>query len=207
MTKKEINQKTIVALDNFSAPMAEEIIDKWKDEVHGFKLNHTLFPTLAHVHHNIFCDYKLFDIPNTMESVIEYAINKGAKMITVHVNNSPRAMECIAKYSQQIKLLGVTYLTSWDHNDLQFVYNKQSQDIYERAVWLMTQHNFYGMICSPKDLRLLKDAIPKSNKLKKFCPGIRQDLGNLQDQVRVTTAQDALDAGADYIIIGRSFFV
>ena len=134
--------KVILALDNYSVPMAEEIISHWQGKVHGFKLNHVLFPKIGKQYQNIFCDYKLFDIPNTMEKVVESVIDDGADMISVHINNNHTAIEALAKYAGDIKLLGVTYLTSWDHNDLQFVYNTSSAEIYKRAVWLMKKYGF-----------------------------------------------------------------
>jgi len=201
-----INKKTIVALDDMSAPMATEVIEHWKDKVHGFKLNHVLFPKIGKHYANIFCDYKLFDIPNTMEKVVESVIDAGADMISIHINNNHTAIEALGKYSAEIKLLGVTYLTSWDHNDLQFVYNTSSAEIYKRSVWLMNKYGFYGMVCSPKDLYMLQEFVPDSKSLKKICPGIRENMYEKQDQIRVGTAEEALNGGADYLVMGRSFF-
>ncbi len=198
--------KVILALDNYSVPMAEEIISHWQGKVHGFKLNHVLFPKIGKQYQNIFCDYKLFDIPNTMEKVVESVIDDGADMISVHINNNHTAIEALAKYAGDIKLLGVTYLTSWDHNDLQFVYNTSSAEIYKRAVWLMKKYGFYGMVCSAKDLNMIKAFIPESESLKKICPGIRANLYDKQDQIRVATAEQAINDGADYLVMGRSFF-
>ena len=206
MNTEDINKKTIVALDDMSVPMAEEIIEHWKNKVHGFKLNHVLFPKIGKHYANIFCDYKLFDIPNTMEKVVESVIDEGANMISIHINNNHTAIEALAKYSGKIKLLGITYLTSWDHNDLKFIYNTSSAEIYKRSVWLMKKHGFYGMVCSAKDLNMIKAFIPESESLKKICPGIRSDVYNTQDQVRVATAEQAINDGADYLVMGRSFF-
>jgi len=198
----DINAKTIVALDNFTVEEADNIIQEWKYKVHGFKLNHTLYPYMKTNHRNIFCDYKLYDIPNTMCSVIEHLIDTGADMVTVNMNNNIKAIEAISKYADKIKLLGVTVLTSWDNNDPYFVHKQFLWDMYKRTTWMMKKFGFWGMICSPKDLKILEDV----EGLKKICPGIRYDVYNSQDQVRVSTPEDAINNGADYLVMGRSFF-
>ena len=199
--------KIIVALDNFSVPMAKEVIEKYSNDVRGFKMNHTLYPYMGkEEYNNIFCDYKLFDIPNTMCSIIEYLIYSGAEMATIHMNNNIKAIESLRKYANKIKLLGVTFLTSWDYDDTRNVYNKSAYNLYKRSSLLMKDNGFWGMICSPKDLLLLKNDIPDSNKLKKICPGIRYNVDDKQDQIRVSTPEDAIKDGADYLVMGRSFF-
>ena len=200
------NSKTIVALDNFSVPMARDIIAKYNNEVYGFKMNHTLYPYMGKEYNNIFCDYKLFDIPNTMCSVIESVIDSGAEMMTVHMSNNVDSIEAISQYSDKIKLLGVTFLTSWTHNDVRSVFEKSIYNAYKRSSWMMKKYNFWGMICSPKDLLLLEKDVSDSHGLKKICPGIRHDVFNSQDQVRVSTPEYAIEHGADYLVMGRSFF-
>jgi len=64
----------------------------------------------------------------------------------------------------------------------------------------MEDNGFYGMICSAQDLQYL----PKT-ELKKICPGIRHNT-IADDQIRIATPQEAYDLGADYIVMGRSFF-
>ena len=192
--------KVIVALDNFSVPMAEEIMDRWRSQVYGFKLNHLLYPYVGKYHNKIFCDYKLFDIPNTMCTVIEHLITSGADMVTVHMSNNKKSIETLKQYSQDIKLLGVTVLTSWDNIDVNNVYNSSLESCYNRSIDLMEDNGFYGMICSPQDLSVIKHT-----SLKKICPGIRLTPG-IDDQVRTSSAEQAFSAGADYLVMGRSFF-
>lgn len=201
-----INSKTIVALDNFTVEEANKLIQEWKYKVYGFKLNHILYPYTKTNHRNIFCDYKLFDIPNTMCYVIEHLIDTGADMVTVHMNNNLKAIESLRKYADKIKLLGVTFLTSWDYDDTRSVYNKSAYNLYKRSTMLMKDNGFWGMICSPKDLLLLKEDILDSYELKKICPGIRYDIDDKQDQIRVSTPEEAIKNGADYLVMGRSFF-
>jgi len=192
--------KVILALDNYSVPMAEEIISRWQSEVWGFKLNHNLYPYIGKNYNNIFCDYKLYDIPNTMCGVLDRLVDDGCEMVTVHMTNNKAAIEVLSKYADKIKLLGVSVLTSWNFADIDKVFRSSVEDIYSRTIWLMEDNGFYGMICSAQDLEYL----PKT-ELKKICPGIRHTT-IADDQIRIATPQEAYDLGADYIVMGRSFF-
>ena len=201
MNDGEILEKTIVSLDEHAPETAEKIIQKWKYKVHSFKVNHILYSHIGKNHRNIFCDYKLYDIPNTMCKVIENLIDTGADMVTINMNNNIKSMEAISQYAEDIKLLGVTVLTSWDHNDSYFIHKQQIGDMYERSLWMMEKYGFWGMICSAKDIKMFK-----KTKLKKITPGIRFSHDMLGDQVRVTTPEKAIRNGSDYLVMGRSFF-
>jgi orotidine-5'-phosphate decarboxylase len=194
------SNKIILALDNFSVPYAEEVISQWQNKVRGFKLNHNLYPYIGKNYNNIFCDYKLFDIPNTMCGIIEQLINNGCEMVTIHMSNNSVAIKSLQQYSKDIKLLGVTVLTSWEYNDVNELYKSDLFDCYRRSIDLMEENNFYGMICSPLDIKLIHNTA-----LKKICPGIRSNPTS-DDQVRSCTAEEAFSAGADYLVMGRSFF-
>jgi len=200
MNDDEILEKTIVSLDEHTPETAEKIIQKWKYKVHSFKVNHILYSHIGKNHRNIFCDYKLYDIPNTMCKVIENLIDTGADMVTINMNNNIKSMEAISQYAEDIKLLGVTVLTSWDHNDPYFIHKQQIGDMYERSLWMMEKYGFWGMICSAKDIKMFK-----KTKLKKITPGIRFKDDLLGDQVRVTTPTEAFEKGSDFLVMGRSF--
>ncbi|WP_341715287.1 orotidine-5'-phosphate decarboxylase [Limnobacter sp.] len=195
------HEKTIVALDNMPIPMAEEVIGEHMNKVYGFKMNHTLFPYLGGQVSNIFCDYKLYDIPNTMCSVVEKAITQNADMITISMLNSRKSIEALSKYADHIKLLGVTYLTSWEIGDAFEVCGTSPSVMYHRSMAIMEDNGFYGMICSPQDIPTLRHST-----LKKITPGIRVQSDSNDDQVRVTTPEKAIENGADYLVMGRSFF-
>lgn len=196
-----MNEKTFLALDNYSVPMAEEIMDQWKDKVAGFKLNHVLYEKVNKQNYSIFCDYKLFDIPNTMESVIQKLINDGVEYTTVFALNSVSALHSLEKYADKIKLLGVVYLTSWDTRDVLDVTGSGPQTAYWRACKILESVGFHGVICSPKDIPFLGET-----KLKKVCPGIRKKPLEKDDQKRIVTPEEAIELGADYLVMGRSFF-
>lgn len=199
--------RTIVALDGISTPMAIEIMDHWKDTVYGFKLNHTIYTEIIPTNWNIFVDYKLADIPNTMQKVIESLIDDGASMVTITMNTAQSHIEALAKYADKIKLLGVTLLTSYDNDDIIGIYGENSFDrIWNRSIQLMKDNGFYGAIVAPQDIVGVKRRM-QDRSLKILSPGIRLVRPiETDDQVRVGTPRKTLQLGADYLIMGRSFF-
>ena len=195
--------KTIVALDDFNPVVAEKIMDQYATLVYGFKMNHTLFPHTVKNGLRIFADYKLYDIPKTMCSIIEHLIAHEAEMVTINMMNCKNSLSHLSKYKNDIKLLGVSVLTSWSESDSHQMYQKTIREVYEDTVPKMLEYGFWGMICAPVDLSY---PIVKNAELMKICPGIRQVNMDDDDQIRIATPDTALQDGADILIMGRSFF-
>ena len=195
--------KTIVALDDFNPIVAEKIMDQYATLVYGFKMNHTLFPHTVKNGLRIFADYKLYDIPKTMCSIVEHLIAHEAEMVTINMMNCKNSLSHLSKYKNDIKLLGVSVLTSWGESDSHQMYQKTIREVYEDTVPKMLEYGFWGMICAPVDLSY---PIVKNAELMKICPGIRQVNMDDDDQIRIATPDTALQDGADILIMGRSFF-
>jgi orotidine-5'-phosphate decarboxylase len=195
--------RVILALDRMSINKANDLIVQYHKKIFGFKVNHLLYGFVRKYLRNIFVDYKLHDIPHTMNLIVERCIKDRTNMITIHMSNSEEAFKQLEKYTSHIKLLGVTALTSMSEEECQQTYNKSIEEMYDRSISLMNQYNFWGAICAPHDLKYFEKH--KASQLKKICPGIQiQPMDN--DQVRTATPQEAIDAGADYLVMGRSFF-
>ena len=195
--------KTIVALDDFNPVVAEKIMDQYATLVYGFKMNHTLFPHTVKNGLRIFADYKLYDIPKTMCSIVEHLIAHEAEMVTINMMNCKNSLSHLSKYKNDIKLLGVSVLTSWSESDSHQMYQKTIREVYEDTVPKMLEYGFWGMICAPVDLSY---PVVKNAELMKICPGIRQVNVDEDDQIRIATPDTALQDGADILIMGRSFF-
>ena len=195
--------KTIVALDDFNPVAAEKIMDQYATLVYGFKMNHTLFPHTIKNGLRIFADYKLYDIPKTMCSIVEHLIAHEAEMVTINMMNCIHSLSHLTQYRNDIKLLGVSVLTSWNEIDTYEMYHKTISEIYLETIPKMLECGFWGMICSPVDLEYPG---VKSADLMKICPGIRQVSFDEDDQVRIATPETALSNGADLLVMGRSFF-
>ena len=199
--EKEQIEKVFVALDNMSATKARDIIEKYNDEVHGFKVNHLLMHDLAPYDNlNIFLDLKLWDIPNTVKTIVSHAIDLGVSYITISTLNNPRVFEDLKEFNKDIYMLGVTSLTSWTPEEEFAIHNRAPfWDIHISKII----HNFHGIICSVPDLKKVNQADPE-HALSRICPGIRLTSTN-DDQAKVATPTEAINAGADYLVMGRSF--
>jgi len=199
--EKEQIEKVFVALDNMSVSKARDIIEKYNDEVYGFKVNHLLMHDLAPYDNlNIFLDLKLWDIPNTVKTIVSHAIDLGASYVTISTLNNPRVFEDLKEFNRDIYMLGVTSLTSWTPEEEFAIHNRAPfWDIHISKII----HNFHGIICSVPDLKKVNQADPE-HALSRICPGIRLTSTN-DDQAKVATPTEAINAGADYLVMGRSF--
>ena len=181
MTKILLSLETKESLEVF--PYLGKYVD-------GVKINHLLWNELdfdVEEGKELFVDFKLWDTPNTMKTVVESIIKKGGTMTTISTLNNPEVFHALKEFSDDIKLLGVSFLTSWRHK-------RQS---WKDHVELTEPNGFKGMICSAKDIPNIK------SNLLKVCPGITYGNNN-SGQIRTTTPKEAQDLGADYIVIGRA---
>ena len=192
--------KIIIALDNTSAKANIEIASKLKNKVDGFKVNHLMWEytdAIRDLADELFIDCKLWDTPNTISQVMKRIVSKGATMTTISTLNNSAVFEACENYSKDIKLLGVTYLTSWTSSELLNITNQNAKVTWRSAIDSIKDYGFSGVICSPKDLDTVK---PLAGNMLKVCPGI----GNNPGQQRTVTAKEALNMGADYIVVGRT---
>ena len=154
-----------------------------------------------------FLDLKLNDIPQTCLSAINSIKDlKNCRYITAHANGGFNMLKTIKKETKKInkniKVLGVTVLTSLDNKSLKEVgYSKSIKKLVLHQFNLCRSAGLDGIICSAKEAALLK----KENKnLEIVCPGIRFSNKNKNDQKRTTTAKDAFyKYGASAIVVGR----
>ena len=145
----------------------------------------------------IFLDLKLHDIPNTVNKAIVEIAQFNVLMTTIHLQGG---MEMIAAANQakgNIKILGVSLLTSLDESDTQMLYNNNFNSQFNNLINVAEKSEVDGIVCSSKELSLLSDT-----NLIKVVPGIRnQNL--LDDQKRVMTSKEAYENGANFIVVGR----
>ena len=113
--------KIIIALDSSDAEESIATAQQLKDQVDGFKINHLLLEHTSIIKSfadELFIDCKLWDTPNTVKKVMQRTVDLGATMATVSTLNSLEVFEELQDFRNKIKLLGVTYLTSWNSKDL-----------------------------------------------------------------------------------------
>ena len=148
----------------------------------------------------IFLDLKLNDIPNTIKSAIRSLKNLKISYLTVHLSSGLGALKALKKESRNIKIAGVTTLTSLNDKDLKEIgYNKTVNELVRHQAKLATKAKLDAIICSGHEIRSVKRVFKKEI----ITPGIK--MHNLKnDQKRIMGPADAFAAGSDWLVVGRS---
>jgi orotidine-5'-phosphate decarboxylase len=155
----------------------------------------------------VFLDVKLHDIPNTVAGAVRSILPLQPQLVTIHTSGGPAMMEAAAKAAAEAgadrpKLIGVTVLTSLDDEDLKAVgVTRSSTEQVVALARLAKDCGLDGAVCSPLEVAALRAACGPDYTL--VVPGIRPAGGEVGDQKRVLTPREALDAGADILVIGR----
>lgn len=155
---------------------------------------------------DIFLDLKFHDIPNTVAGACRSAAELGVWMINVHTLGGRKMMEAareaVEKSASKPLLIGVTILTSMGERDIAEVGLAGSPaDNVRRLATLAQDSGLDGVVCSPKEVAMLRENIGQDFSL--VTPGIRPAWAEKGDQTRITTPAEAVQLGADYLVIGR----
>jgi orotidine-5'-phosphate decarboxylase len=155
---------------------------------------------------DVFLDLKFHDIPNTCAGAVAVAAELGVWMVNVHASGGERMMvaaaEAIANKSHKPLLIAVTVLTSMEQSDLAGIgldFTPQQQ--VERLAKLSKQSGMDGVVSSAQEIELIKDLCGK--EFLTVTPGIRPAGSAADDQRRIMTPLQAVNAGGDYMVIGR----
>lgn len=153
---------------------------------------------------DLFLDLKLHDIPNTVAGAVKAALALDPLLLTIHCAGGPAMLRAAveARGARRTKLLGVTVLTSLDDGDL--VATGQGGPVAEqvrRLAVLAKESGLDGVVCSPQEVAMLRQACGPGFLL--VVPGIRPAGSTASDQKRIQTPRAAIEAGADYLVIGR----
>lgn len=159
----------------------------------------------------IFLDLKFHDIPNTVSGAIKSAGGMDIFMLTVHTAGGHAMMKAAADAAQEVAavmikkkplVVGVTVLTSLDEKDIASVgVGGTVQDQVKRLAELAQKSGLDGIVCSPHEITAIRKTCGENFKL--IVPGIRPAGSDAGDQKRVMTPKEAVEQGADYLVIGR----
>lgn len=212
--------KIIVALDVPELSQAEKLITDLKGLIEFYKVGFEFFTSygweavqlVEKVGGKVFLDLKLHDIPNTVAGAVSVLCRPSVTMFTVHTLGgmdmmmaARRAVDeaCGKKCSAKPAILGVTILTSHSQETLSKELRIE-QPLSEQVLHLarMAQKaGLDGVVASPLELTMLRSSLPKEFLL--VTPGIRPEGSPAGDQKRALTPQEALEKGANYLVIGR----
>lgn len=205
----------IVALDYADASQALSLAAQLDPSQCRLKVGKELFTcagrsvveTLVARGFQVFLDLKFHDIPHTVAQACKMAADMGVWMINVHALGGRRMLEAaregLAAYRQRPRLIAVTVLTSLKAEDLVELGIQEAPEEYViRLAHLVQQCGLEGVVCSAHEAQRLKDKLGTGFIL--VTPGIRLAQGVQEDdQCRVMTPLAALQAGSDYLVIGR----
>jgi orotidine-5'-phosphate decarboxylase len=207
------DSKVIVALDFSSLNETETFLKKIKGQNCRVKVGKELFTNegpkviklIQQFGFEIFLDLKFHDIPNTVSRAIKVSCNLGVWMVNVHALGGKQMMlaarEAVESSSHKPLLIAVTILTSFDNSSYQELGFKN--ELQKQIAYLTTMSEKSGMdgiVCSANDVPSIKPLVKE--KFQFITPGIRVANSN-DDQKRVTTPENAISNGSNYLVIGR----
>jgi len=147
----------------------------------------------------IFTDLKIHDIPNTCVSTIKAIKDLKVNYLTIHISSGLEALKACKKVSGNIKLIGVTILTSLDNKALRNIgFNRNVKKIVLDQAKLAQKAKLDAIVCSAQEVKIVRKVFKKDI----ITPGIRINSKN-NDQKRILTPKQAFKNGSDWLVIGR----
>ncbi len=200
-----------LALDVEDPKEAYNILEQLRDEKIIIKIGYLLFiregsnlvKKIKNMGFGLFLDLKLHDIPNTVYNGVRSAVDIGVDYLTLHTLGGKEMMEKAvdAKRGSDLKLLGVTILTSHNEDYLKYLGTKYSLGQFVlKLAKTAVDLGIDGIVSSPFEVRKLKEEIERD--FISVTPGIRFSKTD-DDQKRVATPEFAVKEGADILVIGR----
>ncbi|MFA5159810.1 MAG: orotidine-5'-phosphate decarboxylase [Candidatus Omnitrophota bacterium] len=219
MSEISAEERLIVALDAPTLEVAEQWLSELKGVVHYYKVGLELFTAhgwkavnLVKNHGGrVFLDLKLHDIPNTVSRTLAAVCEHEVDMVNVHALGGfemmKMAREAVEKYSsgrvKKPKLIAVTILTSHDQKSLsrELRIGGSVKDEVLHLADLAKKAGLDGIVCSPEETSWVRKKFKQEFLI--VTPGIRPPDADKGDQKRIHTPEKALNAGSNYIVIGR----
>lgn len=222
MTEKRISpqarQRLIVTLDGDTLQEVAALIDILKLEVKNFKIGLPLYtafgPAVVDLVRSSACnallDLKYHDIPSSVAKAVAIATRMGVKMINIHASgghdmmvDALQAARDAAAHSARGEMpiiIGVTILTSLETlSDIGMQFELREQVVH--LARMASEAGLHGVLASPLEISNIRKIC--GPKFLIVTPGIRLPHELQDDQRRISSPQQAIRAGADYIVVGR----
>lgn len=203
--------RLIVALDVPTIEAARALVGKLGDAVGFYKIGLELVMSggldlareLTRDKKQVFLDMKLLDIENTVERATRNAAAIGATFLTVHALDTKTLRAAVAgKAGTNLKILGVTVLTNLDASDIQQQgIGASPADLVARRARLARDAGCDGVVASGQEAGRVRAVVGPDMAI--VTPGIRLPGNTVGDQARIATPEQAIAAGADYLVVGR----
>src|ERR671922_1456867 len=218
-SRGSMRERLIVALDVGDLEQVKELVKLLAPQVGMFKVGKQLFTSagpqavrlIQELGGEVFLDLKFHDIPNTVAKAGVEATRLGVKMFNVHASGSLEMMRGTVKevrricHQQNLRkpiMLAVTVLTSLNQDDLRRLgVDGQMADQVVRLALLTKEAGMDGVVASPHEVADIRSACGRRFVI--VTPGIRPRDSKRNDQQRVMTPAEAIQASVDYIVVGR----
>jgi orotidine-5'-phosphate decarboxylase len=202
--------RLIVSLDLPGLEPAEAMIKRLSDSVTFYKIGYQLVyggglplaRKLRDAGKKVFIDVKLHDIGNTVKSGVESLSALGATFVTVHAYPQTMQAAVEGRGTSPLQILAVTVLTSYNEADMEAAgYRHGIADLVATRARQAKAIGVDGLVCSPEEVTAVRAIV--GNEMSLVTPGIRPAGSAVGDQKRIMTPARAIEAGADYLVVGR----
>ncbi|KTD98279.1 MULTISPECIES: orotidine-5'-phosphate decarboxylase [unclassified Pseudoalteromonas] len=211
----ENSKKVLIALDYDDQETALAFVKQLSPDTCRLKVGKEMFTyfgpefvkELIELGFDVFLDLKFHDIPNTVAKAVTAAAKMGVWMVNVHASGGfemmTKAKVALEPFGDKAPILiAVTVLTSMDESELKRLgINKSPQEQVIYLAKLAKEAGLDGVVCSAQEASVLKAELGEYFKL--VTPGIRPEGSDAGDQKRIMTPKQAIEAGSDYLVVGR----
>lgn len=201
----------ILALDTKELSEAEKWIELSLPQINHFKIGLEFFlkhgldgvaSLKSRFGFNLFLDLKLYDIPNTVKGAVESIASLQPKFLTVHASGGGKMIAQAAAALPKCSITAVTVLTSFSEDDFSSLgYRNDIPSTVKLWASQAIKSGASSIVCSPFEASLIRSI---SDEVTIITPGVRVVGDDVGDQARVMTPKDAIENGANFIVIGRS---
>ena len=201
----------ILALDTKDVAQAASWIKASKESISHFKIGLEFY--LRHGAQGIeklrdecdfelFLDLKLYDIPNTVKGAVESVASLSPKFLTVHAAGGNKMIKAAVDALPNGSITAVTVLTSFSETDFSAMGQKNSiEETTKSWAQMAISSGATSLVCSPFEVSALRTL---STTTTLITPGVRVEGDAAGDQARIMSPSQAISAGADLVVIGRS---
>lgn len=219
LTREQAKEKIIVALDVPTRAQALALAEKLYDDVGAFKIGMQLYnaegPSIVHdiqkLGGKVFIDLKLHDIPNTVAEATRVLTGLQAYIMTLHAAGGKKmlaaaaqsALESVPQGGRKPLVVAVTVLTSLSQQEFTEEIGIERPIAEQVVSWakMAQAAGLDGVVASPQEIAVIRQACGRDFVI--ITPGIRPLWAAANDQSRIMTPKQAVEAGADYLVIGR----
>lgn len=214
LANRPFDPRLICALDVPTTDEARALVERIGDAVGFYKVGLQLFASdgmslareLKAAGAQVFLDWKLHDIGATVEKATAVLANAGCDLLTVHARSQVMAAAARGAAGSDLKILGVTVLTSLTEEDLKADdHSLSAADLVELRVRQALEAGVHGVVSSPHEAARVREIALAAgrNDFLIVTPGVRPTGAALDDQARAATPASALEAGATHLVVGR----